>query len=525
MRDAGAPDRRALPVLPTEFEAMSGRGWPGPAPAADVRIGVVTLGCDKNTVDSERILARLAASGARVGAGAEGVDVVVVNTCGFIDTAREESVEALLDAVRLKEAGQVRAVVAVGCLVQRYQTELALELPEVDLFLGLTEMERLVPELRARRLLPDAAVVPNMERPLRLLTSRARHTSYLKVSEGCDHGCAFCAIPLMRGKHRSTPPDQLIAEARELAEAGVRELNLVSQDTTWYGRDLLRGMETTGAEQFVGRPFEGMAGWSPTAETRGGRAAARARPAANRHGLLPELLTRLVAETDIPWFRLFYMYPSGIYPELVQLMAEEPRLLPYLDMPIQHGADSVLRRMRRPERQATIRERVGWLRAAIPDLTLRTTVIVGFPGETDAEFEALIDLLEEVRFDHLGAFAYSVEESTPAADMPHQVSETVKRERLERLLDVQRGISLERHEAWLGREVEVLVDEVVGRDMTGTGGEPLAPRGAVGRTPGQAPEIDGVVHIARVAGVLPGDFVRVRITEALEEDLVAEVVQ
>jgi len=482
--------------------------------AAGVRIGVLTLGCDKNTVDSERLLARLAAAGADVSTDLAQAEVVVVNTCGFIEAAKEESIEAILEAVRLKQQGGVRAVVAMGCLVQRYKRELEQELPEVDLFLGLTEAERLVPSLRERGVLPPRAAVPNMERPLRLLSTSSRHTSYLKVSEGCDHTCAFCAIPLMRGKHRSTPADVLVAEARELERRGVVELNLISQDTTWYGRDLQRGVAVDDGEYFVGRTFDGMAG--PHAPL----AAATAAAGGPRGGLLPDLLRRLLHETTIPWFRLFYMYPSGIQRELVELMAEEPRLLPYLDLPIQHGADSVLQRMRRPERRATILERVGWLRSAVPGVTLRTTVIAGFPGETDAEFQALLDLLEEVRFDRVGAFTYSLEEGTAAAVLPGQVPEAVKRERLERLLEVQRGITLERNEQWLGRAVPVLVDTATGRDATdGVRHE----RGAVGRTQGQALEVDGVVHIADARGASPGQFVAVRITDALEDDLIGEL--
>ena len=505
--------RAALPVLGAAPRPV---GAVAPADATGVRIGVLTLGCDKNTVDSERLLARLAAAGAELSPELAGADVVLINTCGFIDAAKEESIAAMLDAVRLKQQGEVRAVVAMGCLVQRYRTELEQELPEVDLFLGLTEADRLIPDLRARGILPPQAPISTMARPLRILSTSTRHTSYLKVSEGCDHTCAFCAIPLMRGKHRSTPPDVLLAEALELERQGVVELNLISQDTTWYGRDLQRGVSVAQGDYFVGRVFPGMAGPHQAVAARPQSAGS----AGERRGLLPELLRRLLRETGVSWFRLFYMYPSGIQPELVELMAAEPRLLPYLDLPIQHGADSVLRRMRRPERRATILERVGWLRSALPDVTLRTTVIVGFPGETDDEFAALLDLLEEVRFDRVGAFPYSVEEGTVAAGMAEQVPDGVRRERLERLLEVQRGITLERNEQWVGREVPVLIDQVSGRDAAdGT----QYGRGAVGRTRGQALEVDGVVHLADARGARPGDFVEVRITEALEDDLTGEI--
>ncbi|MGH7449627.1 MAG: radical SAM protein, partial [Longimicrobiales bacterium] len=253
--------------------------------------------------------------------------------------------------------------------------------------------------------------------------------------------------------------------------------------------------------------------------------AGSARPAAGsarRHGLLPELLDALLSGTSIPWLRLFYMYPSGIYPALVEQIAREPRIVPYIDMPIQHGSDSVLKRMRRPERQDTIRERAAWLRTAIPDVALRTTVIVGFPGETDDEFDDMLGLLEEIRFDHLGAFAYSEEDDTPAVRMPDQVDAAVKRERLERVLELQQTISQDRNERWLGREVAVLIDSVTGRDVD----DPDAARGergALGRTAAQAREIDGVVHIADADGARPGDFVKVRILDVIENDLRAEI--
>lgn len=518
MMDSSIAKSRSLPVLGTVDSALP----TAPVPGADaVRIGLVTLGCDKNTVDSERVLARLVGAGATVQNGARGADVVVINTCGFIDMAKEESVDAVLDAVRMKQQGRVRAVVAMGCLVQRYKDELHAEIPEVDLFIGLTEAETLVPALRARGLLPATGRTSTMERPLRVLTAKRPFTSYLKISEGCDHGCAFCAIPLMRGRHRSTPIDVLVREAIELERAGIVELNIVSQDTTWYGRDrvrLARAGEARGSmpaavdpAYFVGRRFDGM---------KGGRDAPEAVDAltdGERVGLLPELLRALLTDTSVPWLRLFYMYPSGITRELVELMAGEPRVLPYLDMPIQHGSDPVLKRMRRPERQRTIRERVAWLRGAVPDLALRTTVIVGFPGETDQEFDELLSLLEEIRFDRVGAFPYSIEEDTPAARMNGQVSNSVKRERLERLHEMQRGISQERGERWIGRTVEALVERRVGRDS-----ERGEPRGAICRTPAQAPEVDGVVHVADIGGARPGDRIAVRIVDAVDEDLVGE---
>jgi ribosomal protein S12 methylthiotransferase len=371
-------------------------------------------------------------------------------------------------------------------MVQRYKEELEREIPEVDLFMGLTELQALVPELRRRGLLPDAAAgLPLMERPLRILSSETSHTSFLKVSEGCDHTCAFCAIPLMRGLHRSVPLDELVAEARSLGRAGVRELNVISQDTTWYGRDLRRH--------------------DPTAP------------------LLPDLLRALLAGTEVDWYRLFYMYPSGITPELVELLAQgsagggRARLVPYLDLPLQHGSDRVLAAMRRPERRATIRERVARLRDAVPDLTLRTTVIVGFPGESDDDFRALLDLLEEIRFDRVGAFTYSLEEGTRAAELPDQIPESLKRERLDELMDVQRSISFERNLEQVGSVRALLVDRVLepGEDPEFA---------AVGRTEGQAPDVDGCTQLLPGAELEAGELVRVEIVDALEYDLIGKVV-
>ncbi|MCA9736046.1 MAG: radical SAM protein, partial [Gemmatimonadetes bacterium] len=291
---------RDLPVFPL---APAGPGTLTAPRAVDAigsdhgtRVSLVTLGCDKNTVDSERILAALLAGGARVSPDPADADVVLINTCGFIEAAKEESIETLLEACQLKETRGVRAVVAVGCLVQRYKADLERELPEVDLFLGLSELDRLLPELTDRGLL-EQETIPLMERPLRVLTSATPHTTYLKISEGCDHTCAFCAIPSMRGLHRSAPLDALVEEAALLGRRGVKELNVISQDTTWYGRDLRRriGQEAP---------------------------------------LLPDLLRALLEGTDVPWYRLFYMYPSGLTRDLVDLMASQPRILPYLDMPL-----------------------------------------------------------------------------------------------------------------------------------------------------------------------------------------------
>src|SRR5213596_1415411 len=383
-----------------------------------MKLGVISLGCDKATVDSERLVGELVGHGAVVTPDLPSADVILVNTCGFIDAAKRESIDAILEAAKLKETAAVKAVVAVGCLVQRYKQELAQEIPEVDLLLGFSELHHLVPELAKRGLIEDpVASHPGVRQFLG--DQPGGHVRYLKISEGCDHTCAFCAIPLMRGKHRSEPLERLVREAQVLEEQGAQEINLVAQDLGHYGRDL------------------GLGGPK-----------------------LPDLLAALLAQTSVPWYRLLYVYSAGLTERLVELVARSPRIVPYIDMPIQHAADRMLERMRRPERQRTLREKLGWLRGAIPDLAIRTTCLVGFPGETEDEFRALLAFLEEAQFDRMGAFAYSPQEGTRAFNYEDDVEDGVKKERLEEIVEVQRAISAERLERFVGREVDVLVDRL-----------------------------------------------------------------
>ncbi|HWJ22288.1 MAG TPA: 30S ribosomal protein S12 methylthiotransferase RimO [Gemmatimonadaceae bacterium] len=434
-----------------------------------MKVGFITLGCDKNTVDSERYLAQLADRGASHASDLADADVIVINTCGFIDAAKQESIDAIVEAGRYKEAGQCRAVVAVGCMVQRHKSELADALPEVDLFLGSSEVDRLVPELEERGLIGAEPV--ELHPGERIYSGELPHVRYLKISEGCDHGCAFCAIPLMRGEHRSFAPADVIREAQLLELQGAREVNLVAQDLAHYGRD---------------RRDENVR--------------------------LPELLEMLAAETTLPWYRMMYLYSSGITPRLLEVVAREPRILPYIDMPIQHASDAVLARMRRPERQRTIRERVARFRDAVPDLALRTTCIVGFPGETDDDFEQLLAFLEEIQFDRVGAFTYSPQEGTRGAAMTDDVPEWLKRERLERLTELQRAITAERYERHLGRTVRAMVNRAP--DDEGV---------AEARLYLQADDIDGVTRIragenaAAFASLAPGAIVDVRVDEVVDD--------
>jgi ribosomal protein S12 methylthiotransferase len=424
-----------------------------------LRFRVITLGCDKNTVDSERYLAQLVDHGGVQVDDSSEAELIIVNTCGFIDAAKAESIDAIVAAGRMKEAGSATAVVAVGCMVERHKAELADALPEVDLFLGASEGDRLIPMLHERGLIGD----PVTQHPgVRLYAGATPFVRYLKVSEGCDHGCAFCAIPLMRGKHRSFALDDIVREAQLLELQGAREVNLVAQDLAHYGRDLRDGVR------------------------------------------LPELLEALLRETSLPWLRNMYLYSSGITPRLLEVIAGAPRILRYLDMPIQHASDTVLERMRRPERQRSIREKVARFRDAVPGVAIRTTCIVGFPGETEDDFQQLLAFLRETEFERVGVFTYSPQDGTRGAALTDDVPEIVKRERLEAVQELQRHITAERYESRIGQRVPALILEA------GADGAP-----ALARVPWQADDIDGVTRVATDAAA--GSLVEVEVTEVVDD--------
>lgn len=434
-----------------------------------MNLGVISLGCDKATVDSERLVGELVGHGAKVVPDVESADVVLVNTCGFIDAAKRESIEALIEAGRLKSSGSVKAVVAVGCLVQRYQDELSRELPEVDLFLNFGELHKLAPELANRGLLED----PIADHPgVRAYLGDAAHVRYLKISEGCDHTCAFCAIPLMRGRHRSEPLERIVREAQTLEAQGAKEVNLVAQDLGHYGRDL-------------------------------GRDGPK----------LIDVLHALLAETSIPWFRLLYVYSFGLTDAVVDLLATEPRIVPYIDIPIQHASDAMLERMRRPERQDTIRSKVRWLRERQPDIAIRTTAIVGFPGETDEDFATLCEFAEEMQFERMGVFTYSRQEGTRAAEMEDDVPDVIKRDRQHDLVELQRSISEERLGRFVNRRTQMLIDDVLDPDETGAT--------HVGRVPWQADDVDGVTRLQQGGWATSGELVSVRIVSNEDYDFTA----
>jgi ribosomal protein S12 methylthiotransferase len=436
-----------------------------------MKVSIISLGCDKATVDSERLIGVVVGHGARLVSDPESADVVLVNTCGFIDAAKQESIETMLQVAALKESAGVRAVVAVGCLVERHKQELQRAMPEIDLLLGFGDLDRLVPQLVSMGLIADpVAAHPGVRRYL----GESPHIRYLKISEGCDHSCAFCAIPLMRGAHRSEPFDRLIAEAQQLEREGAKEITLVAQDLGHYGRDL-------GPE-------------SPR---------------------LPDLLDALLSETAVPWFRLLYMYPLGLAEPLVEMMGREPRLVPYIDIPIQHASDSVLERMRRPERQDTIRAKLRLLRDTVPDIAIRTTVVLGFPGETDRDFHILKEFIEEVEFERLGSFTYSAQEGTSAARIPDDVPDEIKRERQEELTEIQRIITEDRLGRFVGRETKALVDgetELVDGVYT-----------HVGRVQWQADDVDGVTYLSNANALAPGEFCRILIEDNRDYDFYAKV--
>jgi ribosomal protein S12 methylthiotransferase len=440
-------------------------------PAPKARIHLRSLGCPKNLVDSEVMLGTLALGEYAIAESLDDADVAIVNTCSFIESAREESIEAVLEVADRRESGRLRAVVVTGCLPQRYGAELAKELPEVDAFVGTGEFQnigRILDETlagRSRGVYVEAGRTHlYSERDPRILVGPI-HTAYVKIAEGCNRPCAFCAIPGIRGRFQSRPPDSILAEARQLAAAGVKEINLIAQDSTVWGADL---------------------------------------PGRER---LPDLLRALDAVENLEWIRLLYVYPSAVTNELVDVLASGRRLLPYVDVPLQHASDPILRSMKRGVTEAKQRALVEKLRARIPGLTLRTTFIVGFPGETDEDFERLCEFVRDCRFDRAGVFRYSDEEDTAAHALPGKVPRAKARERYRELTSIQSAIMSEKLDQSVGEEANILVDAA----FSG---------GARARLACQAPEIDGVVWLKGEARV--GEMVRARLVARRALDLEAE---
>ena len=438
----------------------------------------VSLGCPKNLVDSERMLGLLQLDGYRLVHEPQGSDFVVVNTCGFIERAREESYSTIREMLDLKRRGGTRGVIVSGCLAEREKESLLEKCPEVDYIVGVFGREqvtkvadRLVGRLDEQRsVFQPAPSRPFSDRSRLRITPR--HFAYLKISEGCDRLCTFCAIPKMRGKHATKPIEEVLAEAVELAADGVRELIIVAQDTTYYGMDL------------YGEPR------------------------------LAELLRKLVHVHGIDWIRLMYMYPIYFSDELIDVIAAEPKILPYLDMPLQHINDTMLKRMQRRVNRAETETLLRKLRKRIPDLVLRTTFITGFPGETDAQFAELTDFVDQQKFERLGVFTYSLEGDTPAARLPEHLPEEIKNGRRDRLMELQQNIAFDWNQSQIGRHYDVILDQPVAGERDAW----------IGRSYADAPDVDGVIYVTGKR-LKAGQIVPCEIVATAEYDLVAAAVR
>ncbi|HXT53177.1 MAG TPA: 30S ribosomal protein S12 methylthiotransferase RimO [Candidatus Eisenbacteria bacterium] len=445
------------------------------------KFNIISLGCARNLVDSEVMAGVLHQNDYELVPEPETADIVLINTCGFIAAAKEESIDTILDVARLKEEGKVKKLIVAGCLSQRYPNELAKELPEVDFFIGTGEVPRIAEilkehEAQARRQyvgLPSYLYDHSTPR----IRSTPSYTAFVKVSEGCDHKCAFCIIPQMRGPHRSRSIDSIFNEACKLAEKGVKEINLIAQDLTAYGRDRKDGTTLEG------------------------------------------LLRELANVPQLHWLRLLYAYPNFLDDALLEVIRDSEKICKYIDIPFQHISQSILQRMRRGKSGSSVREATQKLRKFIPGLTLRTSLIVGFPGETDTDFSELLDFVEEAEFERLGVFKYSPEEGTAAARMGAQVSEQVKERRWQEVMDLQSVISRKKNEGLIGTIQRVMIDDVA-----------LNSERVTGRTQGHAPEVDGVVFVEsddsrpKRVPVRPGDMIDVKITGALDYDLISETI-
>lgn len=439
-----------------------------------LKILFVSLGCDKNLVDSEHMLGMLAGGGYEITDFEEEADIIIINTCCFIESAKEESIDTILELAKYRTDGKCRALIVTGCMAERYRQEVMEEIPEVDAILG-TNSGDAIQETITRVLNGEKAMVFHpldtvSENGHRVMTTTG-HYEYLKIAEGCDKNCTYCIIPSLRGHYRSVPMEQLVAEARQMASDGVRELNLVAQETTLYGVDL------------YGRKS------------------------------LHVLLRKLCAIEGIHWIHILYCYPEEIYPELIQTMKEEPKICHYLDLPIQHASDAILRRMNRRTDKKELIDIVTNLRREIPDISLRTTLLSGFPGETEEQHQELLDFIRQMKFERLGVFSYSREEGTPAADFADQVPEEIKERRRDELMTAQQEIAFAAGRALIGESREVFVEGFMDEDQV-----------YVGRTYADAPGVDGLIFVDAGGVVLhSGDFVKARISSAVGYDLKGEL--
>lgn len=440
-----------------------------------MKILFVSLGCDKNLTDTETMLGMLTEKGHQMVDDEADAEVIVINTCCFIHDAKEESIQTILEMAAYKKEGNLKALIVTGCLAQRYQQEILDEIEEVDAVLGTTSYDKIVDVIEraveGQKSLElndlDALVLPDSKRVI----TTGGHFAYLKIAEGCDKHCTYCVIPKIRGNFRSVPMERLIQEATSLAEQGVKELILVAQETTLYGKDLY-GEKS-----------------------------------------LPRLLKELCKISGLRWIRILYCYPEEITDELIQVMKEEDKICKYLDLPIQHACDDILKRMGRRTSKAQLKAIIEKLRREIPEIALRTTLITGFPGETKEQHEELMEFIDEMEFDRLGVFTYSPEEDTPAAKMEHQIAEEVKEERQAELMELQQEIAFDLAEDMIGREVLVMIEGKVADENA-----------YVGRTYKDAPNVDGLIFVESDEELMSGDFAKVRVTGAVEYDLIGEII-
>lgn len=433
------------------------------------RVKVVTLGCEKNLVDSEIMSGLIEGRGYSLVEDEEEASVIIVNTCGFIDMAKEESIHTILQMAELKKTGQLKALIVSGCLTQRYKETLMQEMPEIDGIVGTGDFHHITDivdeALRGKKPVMVGNPIFNYEEILPRKVSTAKHFAHIKIAEGCDNNCTFCSIPIMRGKFRSRSIESIVREAEMLASQGVREVSLIAQDSTNYGSDLY--------DRFM----------------------------------LPTLLNKVSEVPGIEWVRLHYAYPGFFTDELIDVFANNPKVCNYVDVPLQHSEDLILKRMRRPGRQKDARELIEKIRSRVPDVAIRTSLIVGFPGETEEDFENLCKFVEEMRFERLGVFTYSLQEDTPAARLPDHVPEEVKEYRAATLMELQRSISSEINSNKVGRVLDVLIERYDGRNDV-----------YIGRSQYDAPEIDGEVFVKSDKAKI-GDIMPVKITHAFEFDL------
>ena len=439
------------------------------------KIIFISLGCDKNLVDSEVMLGILADRGFEMTDTEDDADIIIINTCCFINDAKEESINTILEMAEYKKTGPCKALIVTGCLAQRYKQEIVDEIPEVDAVIGTSKYDEIFDAVDQALKGSHFLDVDDLDRlpsvPGKRILTTGGHYAHLKIAEGCDKHCTYCIIPKIRGNYRSVPMEQLLAEAASLAEQGVKELILVAQETTLYGVDLY-GKKS-----------------------------------------LHILLQELAKIKGIRWIRILYCYPEEIYPELIETIKNEKKVCHYLDMPIQHASDAILKRMGRRTTKAQLKETVSLLRKEIPDIVLRTTLIAGFPGETQEQHEELMEFVDEMEFERLGVFAYSPEENTPAASMPDQIPEEIKEERRDAILELQQEIAFDKAADMVGRTLYAMIEGKVADEPA-----------YVARTYADSPDIDGYVFVNTGEMLMSGDFVKVKITGSAEYDLIGELV-